>query len=209
MVLPEDGDHPMTKLSDTQAVILSAASQRDDLSVLPLPDSLTLKGRALNKVMGSLKARGLIEPAQHDRVDVLRVELDQARLATRLLACDQGRPGSAEGIEHNVPALARVPDRPLDQGNGLHGRMQVVTDRLVEKPHIALVAGTAPVVVGAFLPAVEDRLLLALVVGPAEREGVLRPDDERRPLAARGRERPLQGVQLRAAHAHVHGALGD
>ena len=50
----------MTKLSDTQAVILSAAAQRDDLSVLPLPDSLTLKGGALNKVMDSLRNRGLI-----------------------------------------------------------------------------------------------------------------------------------------------------
>src|SRR5918999_5479913 len=60
MVLSRDGDHPMTKLSDTQAVILSAAAQRDDLSVLPLPDSLALKGGALNKVMDSLRNRGLI-----------------------------------------------------------------------------------------------------------------------------------------------------
>jgi hypothetical protein len=60
MVLSENGDHPMTRLSDTQLVILSAAAQRDDLSVLPLPDSLTLKGGALNKVMDSLRNRGLI-----------------------------------------------------------------------------------------------------------------------------------------------------
>jgi hypothetical protein len=60
MVLSDGGDHPMTKLSDTQLVILSAAAQRDDLSVLPLPDSLTLKGGALNKVMDSLRNRGLI-----------------------------------------------------------------------------------------------------------------------------------------------------
>jgi hypothetical protein len=50
----------MSKLSDTQLVILSAAAQRDDLSVLPLPDSLALKGGALNKVMDSLRNRGLI-----------------------------------------------------------------------------------------------------------------------------------------------------
>ena len=60
MVLSADGDHPMPKLSDTQLVILSAAAQRADLSVLPLPDSLTLKGGALNKVMDSLRNRGLI-----------------------------------------------------------------------------------------------------------------------------------------------------
>jgi hypothetical protein len=50
----------MTKLSDTQAVILSAASQRDNGAVLPLPDGLALKGGALNKVMDSLRNRGLI-----------------------------------------------------------------------------------------------------------------------------------------------------
>jgi Protein of unknown function (DUF3489) len=51
----------MTKLSDTQAVILSAASQRDDGAVLPLPETLKIKGGAVNKVLGSLKAKSLIE----------------------------------------------------------------------------------------------------------------------------------------------------
>ena len=57
MVLSDNGDHPMTKLSDTQAVILSTASQRDDGAVLPLPDSVKLTGGALTKVLGSLKAK--------------------------------------------------------------------------------------------------------------------------------------------------------
>jgi hypothetical protein len=51
----------MTKLSDTQAVILSAASQRDDGAVLPLPATLKIKGSAVDKVLGSLKANGLID----------------------------------------------------------------------------------------------------------------------------------------------------
>ena len=61
MVLSDSGDHPMTKLSDTQAVILSAASQRDDGAVLPLPETLKIKGGAVDKVLGSLKAKGLID----------------------------------------------------------------------------------------------------------------------------------------------------
>jgi hypothetical protein len=61
MALSEDGDHLMTKLSDTQAVILSAASQRDDGAVLPLPERLKLKGGAVDKVLGSLKTKGLID----------------------------------------------------------------------------------------------------------------------------------------------------
>jgi hypothetical protein len=51
----------MTKISDTQRVILSAASQRDDGAVLPLPETLKIKGGAVNKVLGSLKAKGLID----------------------------------------------------------------------------------------------------------------------------------------------------
>jgi Protein of unknown function (DUF3489) len=50
----------MTKLSDTQLVILGAAAQRADLAVLPLPDTLKLKGGALHKVMDSMRNRGLI-----------------------------------------------------------------------------------------------------------------------------------------------------
>jgi hypothetical protein len=50
----------MTRLSDTQLVILGAAAQRTDLSILPLPDTLKLKGGALAKVMDSLRNRGLI-----------------------------------------------------------------------------------------------------------------------------------------------------
>jgi hypothetical protein len=48
----------MTKLSDTQTIILSAAAQRDDGTVLPLPGSL--RGGAATKVVGALLSRGLI-----------------------------------------------------------------------------------------------------------------------------------------------------
>jgi predicted ArsR family transcriptional regulator len=51
----------MTKLSDAQAVILTAAAQRDDGAVLPLPESLRIKGGAVDKVLKSLKAKGLID----------------------------------------------------------------------------------------------------------------------------------------------------
>src|SRR5918996_4810584 len=144
-------------------------------------------------------------PAQDDHVDVLRIELDQPRLASRLLAYDQGRARAAERVQHDVPGLARVADRPLDQRHRLHGRMKIVPGWLVEEPDVTLIPGPAPVVVGTVLPAVQDRLVLALVVGAPKREGVLRPDDERRPPTAGGPESPLQRVQLRAAHADIAG----
>ena len=47
----------MTKLSDTQSIILSAAAQRPDGNLLPLPGSL--RGGAATKVVAALLARGL------------------------------------------------------------------------------------------------------------------------------------------------------
>jgi hypothetical protein len=54
----------MTKLSDTQLVILSAAAQREDRNVLPLPGSL--RGRAAAKVVGALLKRELIAETTTD-----------------------------------------------------------------------------------------------------------------------------------------------
>ena len=77
----------MTKLSDTQLVVLSAACQRPDRNVLPLPANL--KGGAQQKVVGSLLAKSLVE--DHDRqIVVLRRDealdwLDLARPEAELL----------------------------------------------------------------------------------------------------------------------------
>ena len=54
----------MTKLSDTQLLILSAAARRDDRNVLPLPGSL--RGGAASKVVGALISRGLIAECATD-----------------------------------------------------------------------------------------------------------------------------------------------
>ena len=51
-------DDAMTKLSDTQSIILSAAAQRADGNVLPLPGSL--RGGAATKVVAALLSRELI-----------------------------------------------------------------------------------------------------------------------------------------------------
>ena len=55
----------MTKLSDTQLVILSAAAQRNDRNVLPLPGGL--RGGAAQKVIGALMKRGLIAETVTDQ----------------------------------------------------------------------------------------------------------------------------------------------
>jgi hypothetical protein len=50
----------MTKLTDTQCVLLSAAAKRDTLSLYPLPDTLK-PGGGLHKTLTALTTRGLLE----------------------------------------------------------------------------------------------------------------------------------------------------
>jgi DNA-binding MarR family transcriptional regulator len=69
---PQDKDDPMTKLSDTQGFLLSAAAQRADGNLLPLPGSL--RGGAAVKVVGALLTRGL---AREDITD-LQTRADSA-----------------------------------------------------------------------------------------------------------------------------------
>ena len=58
----------MAKLTDTQLVILSAAANRKDRAVLPLPKSLKIKGAAVTKMLDGLRKKGLLEeqPATPD-----------------------------------------------------------------------------------------------------------------------------------------------
>ena len=58
----------MTKLTDTQFIILSTAAQRDGGSALPLPKSVKLRDGAINHVLKSLLKKGLLDeqPAGHD-----------------------------------------------------------------------------------------------------------------------------------------------
>ncbi len=55
----------MTKLTDTQRVILSAAAQRTDRLALPLPKSL--KGGAAHKVVNALIEKGLLKEVKANR----------------------------------------------------------------------------------------------------------------------------------------------
>jgi hypothetical protein len=54
----------MTQLSDTQALILSAAAQRPEYIALPLPESL--RGGAASKVVGAMIAKGFLQEVDAD-----------------------------------------------------------------------------------------------------------------------------------------------
>ncbi len=51
----------MTKLTDTQLVILNTAASRDSHAVLPLPKSLKINKGTATSVLKALLARGLVE----------------------------------------------------------------------------------------------------------------------------------------------------
>ena len=124
MALSEDGDHPMTRLSDTQLVILSAAAQRADLSVLPLPDSLTLKGGALNKVMGSLRNRGLIRVIGGDGGPERVVITSEGMAAIGIEADDDEAlaPADTAPTSAEADSAAAAPPRPPPRPTARPGR---------------------------------------------------------------------------------------
>ncbi len=53
---PEMENHPMTRLSDTQTIILSAAASHETGRLLPVPDSVRARGAALDRTLAALAA---------------------------------------------------------------------------------------------------------------------------------------------------------
>lgn len=94
----------MTKLSDTQLLILSAAAQRDGHIALPLPPCL--RGGAAKKVVGALLGKGYLAeaPAGREPGTLVWDETDDGHFIT-LVATADGL--SAIGIE---PEGADRPD---------------------------------------------------------------------------------------------------
>jgi hypothetical protein len=77
----------MTKLSDTQLVILTAAAQRAGHLALPLPGNL--RGGAATNVVGAMITKGLLAEVYADKGDPLWHEAGDGRGMT-LVATDTG-----------------------------------------------------------------------------------------------------------------------
>jgi hypothetical protein len=111
----------MTRLTDTQRVILSAASQRTDRLALPLPRNI--KGGAALKVINPLIQKGLLEEVAANRKlgDPVWRDTGEGRSVT-LIITDAGldamgdEPGiprsAAQAATHgeNTEATAAIPD---------------------------------------------------------------------------------------------------
>jgi hypothetical protein len=68
--LPEETTD-MPKLSDTQAVLLSAAAQRDSLSLHPLPSTLNPAGTRVSKAIAGLLTMALLEERETHDIDCI------------------------------------------------------------------------------------------------------------------------------------------
>ena len=90
----------MPKLTDTQLIILSAAGQRDEGTVLPLPKSLKLQSAAVSQVLRRLLNKGLLdEQTTGNNAAVWRESKDGQRLT--LVITDAGR--QAIGVAADEP----------------------------------------------------------------------------------------------------------
>ena len=175
----------MSKLSDTQAIILSAACQRASGNLLPLPGSL--RGGAATKVVAALLARGLAEERTLEAtskadpaLDTVWRNLDDGR-GVLLVATAAGRdalglapkdapeaPVEAEGAAEG--AAVATPRRTRE------GTKQALLLDLLGRPEGATIAeivaatGWQPHTVrGAFAGALKKRL--GLVVTSEKLEG--------------------------------------
>ena len=104
----------MTKLSDTQAIILSAAAQRDDRIALPLPESL--RGGAAAKVVGAMLAKGFLEEVDADmhKGEPVWRETGDGHGVT-LVATDAGLAAIGIETEDANPAPAGATDAPTEE----------------------------------------------------------------------------------------------
>lgn len=127
----------MTKLTDTQAIILSAASQRDGHIALPLPDSL--RGGAAAKVVGAMLAKGFLEEVEADmrKGEPVWRETGDGHGVT-LIATDAGL--AAIGIETDSAEIKPTEDAAPKTRTPREGTKQATLIAMLRAPDGATVA---------------------------------------------------------------------
>jgi hypothetical protein len=104
----------MTKLSDTQTIILSRAAQNEDRIALPLPESL--RGGAAAKVVGALLAKGFLEEVDADmrKSEPVWRETGDGHGVT-LVATDAGLAAIGIELDDANPAPAGATEAPNEE----------------------------------------------------------------------------------------------
>jgi len=130
----------MTKLSDTQSVILSAASQRTDRIALPLPKSL--KGGAAQKVVNALIDKGLLEEVKANRKlnDPVWRETEDARAVT-LVVTDAGLAAIGIEVEHQKTKTQKSEQKTTPTERKIReGTKQALLIEMLRRPEGATIA---------------------------------------------------------------------
>lgn len=127
----------MTKLTDTQAIILSAAAQRDGQIALPLPESL--RGGAATKVVGAMLAKGFLEEVDADMRNSEHVwrETGDGHGVT-LIATDAGL--AAIGIEPDSAETSVTEDPAPKRRTPREGTKQAELIAMLRAPDGATIA---------------------------------------------------------------------
>ncbi len=113
------------RLTDLQLVLLSTASQRDDGSLLPPPDSIGERTPAVDKAIKSLLRRGLAaEPDTSDISDPSPADRDRM-IGVRITAAGRAAIGagpdevaedrSPEDPGNNTPPVSKPSSRPVSK----------------------------------------------------------------------------------------------
>jgi len=171
----EKGKLPMTQLSDTQALILSAAAQRPDHIALPLPESL--RGGAAAKVVNTMIAKGLIEEVDADmrKGEPVWRETGDGHGVT-LIATNAGL--SAIGIETESTAAEPIDKAAPKMRTPRAGTKQATLIAMLREPEGATIDEIAAALQwqvhtarGAISGALKKKLGLNITSGIIERRG--------------------------------------
>ena len=130
----------MTKLTDTQAIILSAASQRTDRFALPLPKNL--KGGAAHKVVNALVDKGLLKEVKANRKmnDPVWRESDEGQILT-LVITDAGFAAMGIEVEPTTPKMSKPePTLTATERKTREGTKQSLMIGLLRRPGGATLA---------------------------------------------------------------------
>ena len=127
----------MTKLTDTQAIILSNAANRENQIALPLPNSL--RGGTAAKVVGAMLAKGFLEEVEADMRNGEPVwrETGDGHGVT-LIATDAGL--AAIGIEANSAEVKPTEDPAPKTRTPHEGSKQATLIAMLRAPDGATIA---------------------------------------------------------------------
>ena len=123
----------MTKLNDTQLVLLTSASKRDSGNILPFPDSLTSKPPQIRTAIARLIDCGLVDEVEVPISEPCWREEDERRLG--LILNDAGRSAIGLIAPAEIPQQEELDSKPVKKSEIREGTKQALLLRLIQREH--------------------------------------------------------------------------